>query len=246
MRSIATFLFLSLAGASPITRRAAPTYDFDGDAPFSVDAETLAAALTCPRGNPTTAAPPVLLVHGTATTGAQSWEKGYVPALAANGYTPYYVTLPSRAMDDMQKSSEYVAYNLHYLSALSGGLKPAIISHSQGGPVSQWALQFWSSTRSIARAFVPLAPGFAGIDLAISDLSAICDLINCQPSLWQQSQGSNYYKALHAGDFRALVPTTSIWSKVCLTHAHLVDHTPLTLTLGRWRGHSFRRERRPS
>ena len=246
MRSIATFLFLSLAGASPITRRAAPTYNFDGDAPFSVDAETLAAALTCPRGNPTTAAPPVLLVHGTATTGAQSWEKGYVPALAANGYTPCYVTLPSRAMDDMQKSSEYVAYNLHYLSALSGGLKPAIISHSQGGPVSQWALQFWPSTRSIARAFVPLAPDFAGIDLAISDLSAICDLINCQPSLWQQSEGSNYYKALHAGDFRALVPTTSIWSKVCLTHAHLVDHTPLTLTLGRWRGHSFRRERRPS
>jgi triacylglycerol lipase len=202
MRSIATALFLSLVGASPVTRRAAPTYDFDGDAPFSVDTETLAAALTCPRGNPTNAAPPVLLVHGTATTGAQTWEKGYVPALAANGYTPCYVTLPSRAMDDMQKSSEYVAYSIHYLSELSGGLNPAIVSHSQGGPVTQWA-------------FVPLSPDFAGIDLAISDLSAICDLIDCQPSLWQQSEGSNYYKALHAGEFRALVPTTSIWSKVC-------------------------------
>jgi triacylglycerol lipase len=215
MRSIATFFLFTVASASPIARGTAPTYAFDGDAPFSVDAETLAAALTCPRGNPTTTAPPVLLVHGTATTGAQSWEKGYVPALAANGYTPCYVTLPSRAMDDMQKSSEYVAYSIHYLSALSGGLKPAIVSHSQGGPVSQWALQFWPSTRSVARAFVPLAPDFAGIDLAISDLSAICDLIDCQPSLWQQSEGSKYYKALHAGDFRALVPTTSIWSKVC-------------------------------
>jgi triacylglycerol lipase len=213
MYSIATALFLSLVSASPIAPRAAPTYKFDGDAPFTVSAETLAASLTCPRGNPTAAKPPVLLVHGTATTGAQSWEKGYVPALALNGYTPCYVTLPSRAMDDMQISSEYVAYNLHYLSALSGGLKPAIISHSQGGPVSQWALQFWPSTRSVARAFIPLAPDFDGVDLAISDLSAICDLIDCQPSLWQQSQGSNYYKALHAGDFKALVPTTSIWSK---------------------------------
>lgn len=215
MYSIATALFLSLASASPIARQAAPTYKFNGDAPFTVASQTLAAALTCPRGNPTAAKPPVLLVHGTATTGAQSWEKGFVPALALNDYTPCYVTLPSRAMDDMQISSEYVAYNLHYLSALSGGLKPAIISHSQGGPVSQWALQFWPSTRSVARAFIPLAPDFDGVDLAISDLSAICDLIDCQPSLWQQSEGSNYYKALHSGDFRALVPTTSIWSKVC-------------------------------
>jgi triacylglycerol lipase len=217
MRSIATSLLFTLAAAAPVAKRAVPTYAFAGDAPFSVNAATLAAALTCPGGNPTAAAPPVLLVHGTATTGDQSWGKGYVPALRAEGYTPCYVTLPSRAMDDMQVSSEYVAYNLHYLASLSGGLKLAIISHSQGGPVSQWALQFWPSTRSVTRAFIPLSPDFDGVDLAISELSAVCDLIDCQPSLWQQSQGSNYYKALHAGDFRALVPTTSIWTKVqCL------------------------------
>jgi triacylglycerol lipase len=214
MRSLATSLLITIAAAAPVAKRAAPSYIFAGDAPFSVKADTLAAALTCPGGNPTAVAPPVLLVHGTATTGDQSWGKGYVPALRAEGYTPCYVTLPSRAMDDMQVSSEYVAYNLHQLASLSGGLKPAIISHSQGGPVSQWALQFWPSTRSVTRAFIPLSPDFDGVDLAISDLSAVCDLIDCQPSLWQQSQGSNYYKALHAGDFRALVPTTSIWTKV--------------------------------
>ena len=218
MYSIATALLLSVVSASPIARQAAPTYKFNGDAPFTVASQTLAAALTCPRGNPTAAKPPVLLVHGTVSTGASSWEKGYVPALSANGYTPCYVTLPALGMDDMQISSEYVAYNLHYLSSLSGGLKPAIISHSQGGPVSQWALQFWPSTRSVARAFIPLAPDFDGVDLAISEASEICDLINCQPSLWQQSQGSNYYKALHAKNFRALVPTTSIWSAVCRWH----------------------------
>jgi hypothetical protein len=169
-----------------------------------------------------------------------------VPALALNGYTPCYVTLPSRAMDDMQISSEYVAYNLHYLSALSGGLKPAIISHSQGGPVSQWALQFWPSTRSVARAFIPLAPDFDGVDLAISDLSAICDLIDCQPSLWQQSQGSNYYKALHAGDFKALVPTTSIWSKVCHWYTRIRPCTLLISTPGRRRSNPSRKERKPA
>lgn len=217
MRSIASLLLLTVAAASPVLRRAS-TYTFEGDAPFSVSADTLAKALTCPRGNPTAAAPPVLLVHGTATTGEQTWGKGYVPALAANGYTPCYVTLPSRAMDDMQVSSEYVAYNLHQLSELSGGLKPAIVSHSQGGPVSQWALQFWPSARNVTRAFVPLAPDFAGIDLKISDLKEVCDLVNCQSSLWQQSEGSNYYKALHGRDFRALVPTTSIWSKAWIFH----------------------------
>lgn len=214
MRSIASLLFLAIAHAVPIARRAAPTYSFDGDAPFSVSADTLATALNCPLGNPTAGAPPVLLVHGTATTGAQSWEKGYIPALHDNGYTPCYVTLPNRAMSDMQISSEYVAYNLHHLASLSGGLKPAVITHSQGSPVTQWALQFWPSTREVTRAFVALAPDFDGIDLAISDLSAICDLVNCQPSLWQQSKGSQYYEALHAGDFRALVPTTSIWTNV--------------------------------
>jgi triacylglycerol lipase len=242
MYSLAALSLLAIAGASPIARRAAPAYVFDGDAPFSVDAETLASALTCPRGNPTSAAPPVLLVHGTATTGNQTWSAGYVPALAANGYTPCYVTLPSRAMTDMQTSSEYVAYNIHQLSALSGGLKPALISHSQGGPVTQWALQFWPSTRNVARAFVPLSPDFNGIDLAISDLGDICDLLDCQPSLWQQSEGSNYYKALHAGDFRALVPTTSIWTKVC-SSSICFSVPPLTLLPVGRRSDSLRKKR---
>lgn len=56
-------LFAATVLASPIKRQA-PDFTFDGDAPFSVDAETLAAALTCPDGTPTSSSPPVLLVHG--------------------------------------------------------------------------------------------------------------------------------------------------------------------------------------
>ena len=57
-------------------------------------------------------------------------------------------------MTDMQVASEYIAYNLHQISALSGGLQTAVIAHSQGNPDTQWALQFWPSTQSVTRAFV--------------------------------------------------------------------------------------------
>lgn len=118
-----------------------------------------------------------------------------------------------RAMGDMQVSSEYVAYNLHYLSQLSGGLKPAVISHSQGGPDTQWALQFWPSTHSVTSSFIALSPDFQGIVLGYSKLSAVCVGDLCQASLWQQSAGSHYYDALHAKNFQAQVPTTAIWTE---------------------------------
>lgn len=116
-------------------------------------------------------------------------------------------------MGDMQVSSEYVAYGIHYVSYLAGGLPTAIISHSQGGPDTQWALRFWPSTRSVTTMFIPLSPDFSGILLLDSDLSNICVDDLCQACIWQQSNGSNYYAALHYKDFEALVPTTAIWTE---------------------------------
>jgi len=212
--SLLQILLCAPALAAPVLKRAAPSFVFDGDAPFSVDDETLADSLTCPNGLPTQSSPPVLLVHGTAVTGDATWGQGYVPALLSNGYTGCYVTLPGRAMGDMQISSEYIAYNIHYLSQLSGGLQPAIIAHSQGNPDTQWALEFWPSTRSVARALISLSPDFHGISLFDSPLSGACEGNSlCQAALWQQSSGSNYYNALHSGDFQALVPTTTIWTQ---------------------------------
>ncbi|KAK5109644.1 hypothetical protein LTR62_006881 [Meristemomyces frigidus] len=206
-------LLLSLASASPLRRDAAPTFAFGGDAPFTVAAASLAASLTCPNGNPSGSSPPVLLVHGTSTTGAETWGQGYVPALAANGFAACYLTLPGRAMGDMQISAEYVAYGLHYISALAGGVPTAVISHSQGGPLTQWALQFWPSVRTVTSSFIALSPDFAGIKLGDSDLAAICIGDLCQASLWQQSAGSNFLSALHDHGFQAQVPTTSIWTQ---------------------------------
>ena len=115
-------------------------------------------------------------------------------------------------MGDMQISSEYVAYAIHKISQLAGGTQTAVISHSQGGPDTQWALRFWPSTRKVTRAFVALSPDFAGIDLLGTDASDFCVGAICQASLWQQSSGSHFLDALHDDTFEQLVPTTTIWS----------------------------------
>ena len=115
-------------------------------------------------------------------------------------------------MGNMQISAEYIAYSIHMISQLSGGAQTAIISHSQGGPDTQWALRFWPSTKGLVRAFVALSPDFAGIELANSKLSKICVGNLCQASIWQQSSGSKYYDAMHEDTFSEQVPTTSVWS----------------------------------
>ena len=71
------FSFHSFVNA--ISTRATSNFVFDGDAPYTVSDAALAAALTCPNGNPTAGSPPVLLVHGTGSTGPETWEDGYVP-----------------------------------------------------------------------------------------------------------------------------------------------------------------------
>lgn len=116
-------------------------------------------------------------------------------------------------MGDMQVSAEYVAYNINALSKLSAGEKVSVISHSQGGPNVQWALQFWPSTRNLVGAFIPLSPDFTGVNLLGSRLSKVCVGKLCQASLWQQSDGSQFYEAMHYEDFQALVPTTAIWTQ---------------------------------
>src|ERR1700760_4678036 len=115
-------------------------------------------------------------------------------------------------MGDMQISAEYVAYALHMVSNFAGGEKPAVISHSQGGPNTQWALRFWPSTHQVTSSFIALSPDFAGIELFDSKLSKICVGDLCQACLWQQSKGSNYYAAMHADSFEEQVPTTAIWT----------------------------------
>lgn len=87
-------LFSASCFASPILRqRDVQSYVFSGDAPYGVDATSLASILTCPYGNPTSTSKPILLVHGTGSTGNETWGFGYAPALKAKGYTPCWIDL---------------------------------------------------------------------------------------------------------------------------------------------------------
>lgn len=78
--------------AAPAWKRGVQNFVFSGDAPLTVNAATLAAALTCPNGNPSSKSPPVLLVHGTTSTGEESWGGGYVPVRTAS-LSPRYTIL---------------------------------------------------------------------------------------------------------------------------------------------------------
>lgn len=79
--------------AAPVEKRDVPSFNFAGDAPWTVSNDVLAASLNCPNGYPTAASPPVLLVHGTMASGNDTWNGTYVPALKADGWTACYIEL---------------------------------------------------------------------------------------------------------------------------------------------------------
>jgi hypothetical protein len=115
MISLATVIALaSLASASPIVlNRRDGCASADGDAPFSVDCDTLAGSVTCPNGVTGSAGGVVLLVHGTGSTGSESWANGpYVQLLPSRGpkFDVCWIDLPSRSLGDAQVSAEYIAY----------------------------------------------------------------------------------------------------------------------------------------
>lgn len=201
------------AEPAPQTFPDAPAFAFAGDAPYPVPKASLSHILNCPKGLPTSSSTKtVLLVHGTGSTGYESWAHGYVLALADAGYTPCYVTLPNRSSGDLQLTAGYVAYNLHLVSWLAGGNPISVIGHSQGGPDIQWALRFFPSTRTVTKIFVGLSPDLGP---GTTYFREMCDLAGalgaCDAASWQQASNSNYYTALNHKN-EAFVNSTFIWT----------------------------------
>ncbi|KAH9443237.1 hypothetical protein Pst134EB_027587 [Puccinia striiformis f. sp. tritici] len=100
---------------------------------------------------------------------------------------------------------------------IQSGQPISIVSFSQGGLDTQWALTFWPSAARVVRNFVALAAPFHGTTLA----SVVCPLLDviggCLPALFQMISSSRLVKALNApvpgSGARALVPTTSVYSR---------------------------------
>lgn len=212
---------LSVAKPLPLAGR-----DVTKDAPYTVPVSTLSSAIECPSSTPIGDAPGgvVLLVHGTGSTGEESWGStpyaSLLPQLSP-GFDICWITLPGRSQGDIQVSAEYVAYNVAPLASKSKTGTISVIGHSQGNLDIQWALNFWPSTRPLVKSFTSLAGDFNGTD----EGPFLCSIGNltstgCTPATIQQSTTrltgggpSAFLAALHTFGGKALVKTTSLFTR---------------------------------
>ncbi|KAK4693884.1 hypothetical protein P7C70_g8845, partial [Phenoliferia sp. Uapishka_3] len=140
------------------------------DAPFVVDPADVQAAITCPKGQGKSAGGTVLLVHGTGSTGSESFGTSpYIRDLpsAGNGFDVCFIDLPGRSIVDAQISGEFVAF-VKYLprsvlmlaKEVANSKAIQLMAPQSFNP--QWALVFWPSTQALVSNYVALAPDFKG------------------------------------------------------------------------------------
>ncbi|MGH2690278.1 MAG: esterase/lipase family protein [Actinomycetota bacterium] len=166
----------------------------DDGPPLSVEPVLLAQSLHCYGDVASATRDPVILLHGTTSTGRESWRSGYVPALREAGYPACIVDFPDRSMGDIQVSAEYAVAAVRTVSAQSGR-NVALVGHSQGALEALWAVRFWPDVRERVTNVVAIGTPFNGTVLA--DLA--CAMPGgCQPSVWQMTPGSAFLRALHA------------------------------------------------
>lgn len=160
--------------------------------PLEVDPALLHAALSCPDGLTHPERPVVLLVHGTGTTGAETWPDGLGKTLPLMGFDWCMVELPDRALGDIQTSSEYVVAAVRELHD-GAGRRVDLIGHSQGAVEIRWAVRFWPDVRAAADDLITLAGANDGVQTANSS----CGLGYCAPALWQMRVGAALEAALN-------------------------------------------------
>ncbi|MGH9062092.1 MAG: esterase/lipase family protein, partial [Acidimicrobiales bacterium] len=165
---------------------------------------------------------PILLVHGTGLTPAESWAWNYGAVLPRAGYPTCTVALPQAALGDMQLASEFVVYAVDMM-AVRWRSRVDVIGHSQGGIEPRWALRWWPGLRLKVDDYIGLASPNHGIYAA----DACTDSGNCWPAVWQMAHGSHFLTALNHG-LEAAGPTsyTNIYSQTDdLVQPALVDPT---------------------
>jgi triacylglycerol lipase len=182
---LAVSVMVVVAGIRPLASAA-------GEPAYDVPESTLAAAVTCPSGGFTHPAhEPVLLVHGTFATPKENWGGNYALVLPQLGYDVCTVTLPNRALGDIQVAAEYVVYAVKYMYGASG-LKVNILGHSQGPLEPRWAIKWWPSLQSEVDHLVMMAAPNHGTVVADASIGAAAG--------YQMKPGSKFLDALNAGD----------------------------------------------
>ncbi|KAJ5677346.1 uncharacterized protein N7477_002979 [Penicillium maclennaniae] len=183
------------------------------DAPYSLSEATLRSAIYMPEsfGCGRNGKTPVILIPGTAIPSGTTWYYSFSKLGNSTNADVVWVNMPRASLNDAQVNAEYVAYAINYISSLCS--KPtALISWSQGGLNTQWALKYWPSTRPALQDFIAMSPDFHGTVVE----AAICPALTyvaCTPSILQQAWTSQLIQTLRSssGD-SAYVPTTIIYS----------------------------------
>lgn len=184
----ATFLLVLTPGVT-----ATATAQAAVDPPYSVDLDTLDAALDCDEfTHPDTE--PVLLVHGTGTSGHEQWDWNYGILLRETGHDVCVVTYPDRGLGDQQISAEYIARAIQRIHAESGR-KVDMVGHSQGASMPRWAVKWWPSVQEALDDFVLLAGPVHGTSVAGGALPT-----GQPPAFFQFSPSSSFVRVLNEGD----------------------------------------------
>lgn len=184
------------------------------DAPYSLPEETLRSAIHIPpsfnygRNGKT----PVILVPGTAIPAGSTYHFSFSKLGNSTPVDVVWVNIPHASLSDAQVNAEYVAYAINYISTLCANKDVAVISWSQGGLDTQWALKYWPSTRSSVQDFIALSPDFHGtIEEAV--VCPALTFVACTPSIWQQAWEADFIRTLRSdGGDQAYVPTTIVYS----------------------------------
>lgn len=103
---------------------------------------------------------------------------------------------------------------MNYISGISANRNVSVISWSQGGLNTQWALKYWPSTRQVASNFIAISPDYKGtVEAFIACPGFPLNLLACVPSVIQQESKSDFVTTLRSdGGDSAYVPTTTVYS----------------------------------
>lgn len=194
----------SIVGATPLVKR----LPSGSDPAFSVPQSTLAAGLQCQTGSPSSQTKPILLVPGTGVNGTESFDSNWIPLSTQLGYSPCWISPPPFMLNDSQVNAEYIVNAVQTLYAGSGAKVP-VLTWSQGGLATQWALTFFPSIRSQVDRLMAFAPDYKGtVEAVFLTTPGLAS-----QSVWQQQSASAYLTALkNAGGLSQIVPTTNLYS----------------------------------
>ncbi|TID12849.1 putative lipase b precursor [Venturia nashicola] len=182
------------------------------DAPYNLTEDQLRQVIYIPATFTYGKVPPVILVPGTGNTGYQTFAGNYIPLLQGSTIAdPVWLNIPGQLLMDVQVNAEYVAYAINYISCITNK-NVSVISWSQGGLDTQWALKYWPSTRQVTSDFIPMSPDFHGTVLAYI-LCPAFPMLPCAPAVIQQEYNSNFIATIrNNGGNSAYVPTTTVFS----------------------------------